>query len=222
MKLSTLGIAAGISALLGLASMSAVIAAEPRDGDRRPALQGGRGPGPGGLQGRGGFRRGPALERQLERLDADDDGQISENEFVDARLARVDDMFERRDRDGDGLISLEENERPERPDRPGRPDRPELDREEIIACVRQTIADFAPNADMDMEERFENVDTDGNGSLSLTEVSAALATRAQETFAKIDADANGFVTEAELEAHHQAQLETRRVLRDCVRETTEA
>lgn len=219
MKLSTLGMAVGIGALLGLASMSAVIAAEPGDGDRRPALQGGRGPGAGGgMRGRGGFRRGPAFERQLERLDADDDGQISEDEFVDARLARLDDMFERRDRDGDGLISLEENERPDRPDRP---DRPELDREEILACARETIADFAPNADIDMEERFENVDTDGSGSLSLTEVSAALATRAHEAFAQIDADANGFVTEEELEAHHQAQLETRRVLRDCVRETTE-
>src|SRR5688572_29089442 len=152
MKLSTLGIA-GFSALFGLAFVSAVIAAEPDDDGRRPAFQGGRGPGPGGM-GRGGFRRGPAFERQLERMDTNEDDQVSEDEFVDFRLARVDDMFERRDRDNDGLISLEENERPDRPDRPGRPDRPEIDREEVIACVRETIADFAPNADMDMEERF--------------------------------------------------------------------
>lgn len=219
MKLSILGMAAGISTLLGLACMSAVIAAEPGDGDRRPAFQGSRGPGPGGMRDRGGFRRGPALERQLERLDADDDGQVSEDEFVDARLAVVDKMFERRDRNGDGLISPEENQRPDRPDRPGRP---ELDREEVIACARETIAGFAPNADMDMEDRFENLDTDGSGSLSLAEVSAALATRSHEAFAKIDADGSRFITEEELKAHHQAQLETRRVLRDCAREAAQA
>jgi Ca2+-binding EF-hand superfamily protein len=220
MKLSTLGVA-GISTLLGLALMSAVIAAEPGDGGRRPAFQGGRGPGPGGMMGggRGGFRRGPAFERQLERMDTNEDDQVSEDEFVDFRLARVDDMFERRDRDDDGLISLEENERPDRPDRPNRP---EIDREEVIACVRETIADFAPNADMDREERFENVDTDGNGSLSLAEVSTALETRAHEAFAKIDADDSGFITEEELKARNQDLLNVRRVVRACIQELAQA
>jgi Ca2+-binding EF-hand superfamily protein len=217
MKLSTLGIA-GISTLLGLACMTAVIAAEPGDGNRRPAFEGGRGPGPGAMRGRGGFRRGPAFERQLERMDTNDDDKVSEDEFVDFRLASVDEIFERRDRDDDGLISLEENERPGRPDRPNRP---EPDREEVIACVRETIADFAPDADMDLEERFENVDSDGNGSLSLGEVSTALETRAHETFARIDADDDGFITREELRTHHQAQLDARRVVRACMQEVAQ-
>jgi hypothetical protein len=199
--------------------MSAVIAAEP--GDRqRPAFEGGRSAGPAGTgDGRAGFRRGPAFERQLERMDTNEDDQVSEDEFVDFRLARVDGLFERRDRDDDGLISLEENSRPGRPDRPNRPD---IDREEVIACVRETIADFAPDAGMDREERFENVDTDGNGSLTLAEVSSAIEAGAHETFAKIDADASGFVSGEELKTHRQAQSETSRVVRECVRESVQA
>jgi Ca2+-binding EF-hand superfamily protein len=91
-----------------------------------------------------------------------------------------------------------------------------------VACVRETIADFAPNADMDIEDRIENVDTDGNGTVTLAELSAGLATRAHETFARIDADDNGFITEAELQAQRQEQLDTARVVRDCVRELAEA
>jgi Ca2+-binding EF-hand superfamily protein len=214
MKLITIGMA-GISTLLALALMNAVIAAEPADGDRRPAFEGRRGPGPGGIGSRFGQRRGPAFARQLERMDTDDDGQISEAEFVDFRLARLDETFERRDRNDDGLIGLDENPRPERPNRPNRPD---LDREDLIACVRETLADFAPNADMDFEERFENVDTDGNGSLTLAELSAALEQRAHETFARIDADDDGFITQEELKTRHQAQLDVRREVRECMRE----
>src|SRR5687767_8918613 len=118
MKLMMMGMA-GISALLGLVLIDAVIAAEPADGDRRPAFEGGRGSAP-GIGGRFGQRRGRDPVRQLERMDTNDDGQISEAEFVDFRLARLDELFERRDRDDDGLIALDENPRPERPDRSNR------------------------------------------------------------------------------------------------------
>lgn len=222
MKLTTIGLA-GITTLISLAVMSAVIAAEPSDGGRRPAFEGGRGPGPGpgGMGGRFGNRRGPDPERQIEHLDANDDGLVSEEEFVDSRLARLNDMFERRDRNNDGLISLDEDQRPEHADRPDRPNRPDIEREDVATCVRETITDFAPNADMDIEDRFENVDTDGNGSLTLAELSSALATRAHETFARIDADDNGFITEEELQAQREEQLETSRVVRDCIRELAE-
>src|SRR5687768_1361141 len=133
MKLTTMAMA-GISVLFGLTSMSTVIAAE-QDGDRRPAFEGQRGAGGRGAGPLPGLRRGPPgarLERQLERMDTNDDGQISEEEFVELRLARVDDLFERRDRDDDGLIALDENQRP---DRPTPRNRRGLDREELIACV---------------------------------------------------------------------------------------
>ncbi|MES2626647.1 MAG: hypothetical protein V4628_15280 [Pseudomonadota bacterium] len=225
MKLLTMGIT-GLAALVGITLMSSVIAAVPADGAGRPAFEGGRGQGHGGgMRGRFGGRRGPDAERQLGRMDANDDGQVSEDEFVDARLAFIDEMFERRDRDNDGLLSLDENTRPERPDRPNRADRsdrPDLDREEVIACVQETIPDFAPNADMDIEDRFEDTDTDGNGSLSLAEVSAVIEERAHEQFALIDADTDGFITDEELDAHHETQLDTRRAVRECTRELIQA
>lgn len=151
-------------------------------------------------------------------MDADDDGQVSEEEFVDFRLAPLDESFERRDQDGDGLISLDENRRP---NRAGRAERGELG-EDIIACARETLPDFAPEADLDFEERFENTDTDGSGSLTLSEVSAALETQAHEAFARIDADGNGFIAEEELRAQHEARLDARRELRQCARQAVQA
>jgi Ca2+-binding EF-hand superfamily protein len=153
-------------------------------------------------------------------MDANDDAAVSEEEFVEFRLSRLDELFERRDRDDDGLISLAENEGED--EGRNRPGRPEFDRDEVIACVRDTIADFAPNADMDREQRFEDVDTDGNGSLTLAEVSASLATNAHEAFARIDADVDGFITSAELKARHQAQLNVQRTIRRCVQRRTQA
>ena len=150
--------------------------------------------------------------------DADGDGLISEAEFIDARLAKIDDHFTRMDQDGDGQISMDEQTPPERLARPGRPERPEIDRDAVAACVRETIADYVPELDDDMEARFDNVDANGDGYLSLAEISAAMSTRAGELFTRIDTDADGFLSSEELTAHHAEQVNLRRVIRACIGE----
>jgi Ca2+-binding EF-hand superfamily protein len=217
MKFSISGMA-GITLLVGFAFMSAAIAAERSNGERRPAFEGSRSAqGSDVAAGRRGARRGPTPERQLERMDANDDEQVSENEFIEFRLSRVDEQFERRDRDDDGLISHEENPRSER-----RASRSELDRTEVIACVRETIPGFAPNADMDREQRFEATDTNGDGSLTLAELSAALEAQAHEAFTRIDTDEDGFITTEEFKARRQVQFQTRRAVNECVKKVIQA
>lgn len=234
MKLKTLAMMTA-TALLGTALATTSLAQPRSRGGFEGAPPRGEMPGPA----RGGMRGGPPggaaaaqPERFIERHDTDADGRVSEAEFADERLAHVDEQFERRDSNGDGVISLEEHEAPrgrgprasgERPARPAgdRPARPEIDREAVIACVRETIADFEPRFDDELEDAFENVDNNGDGELSLAEVSSAVEARANDLFARIDDNGDGYITESEVEAHFQAQLNVRRVTQDCVKEQLE-
>lgn len=220
MKVKTLMIVS-TTVLLGAAFLPAANAQDD-DGPRfeRP-LHGehGRprfGRGPEG-QGRPGPRRpGGDPERLIETLDSDGDGFVSLDEFLDRRLARVDAEFERRDRDGDGLLSEEEARRPQRRERPHDD---ATEREQVIACVRETIADWA--GPRDVEDRFDVVDSDGDGYIDLAELSTALETRAHDLFDHIDADADGLISLVEVQAHQDEQINLRRVVRACIDEVTD-
>ncbi len=228
MKTKMLGILTISAALLGTA-LSSLSVAQDRgrgfDGQGPP-----RGAMRGPMRGAPGERRTEAQpERFIERHDTDADGQVSEMEFVDEHLQNVDELFDRRDANGDGLISDDEHDAPPlgrpgrepRGPRGDRPDRPEIDREAVIACVRETVADYDPELDRPLEEIFDAVDTNGDGMLSLIEVSTALETRAHNLFARIDSDGNGYITEDEVAAHFEDQLNMRRVVAACVQEQLE-
>ncbi len=231
MKTKMLGILTVSAALLGTALSSLSVAQDRARGFEgpRPGVRGDAGQMRGPM--RAAARRGGAVaqpERFIERHDTDADGQVSETEFVDEHLQNIDDMFEHRDTDGDGLISVAEHAAPRGlPGRPGRgprderPERPEIDREAVIECVRATIADYDPELERPLDEIFANVDTNGDGMLSLLEVSTALETRAHALFARIDDDGDGYITEDEVAAHFEAQLNLRRVIHDCVQEQLE-
>lgn len=232
MKTKMLGMIA-LSALIGTA-LATTSLAQPRGrgfegGARAERAAHVRGPM------RPGAARGAILaarpDRFIERHDTDGDGTVSEAEFIDERLAVVDTIFERRDTDGDGMISVAEHEAPRalpgrmvrgprgaRPERPNRPERPEIDREAVIACVRETIADYDPQLERPLDEIFANVDTDGDGMLSLAEVSSALQARAHDLFARIDSDGDGYITEDEVAEHFAEQLNVRRVVQNCIKE----
>jgi Ca2+-binding EF-hand superfamily protein len=237
MKLKMIGVMTA-TALLGTV-LATTSVAQPRgrggfDGTPPPR---GEMPGP-----RGGMRGGPGggepaaqPERFIERHDTDADGRVSEAEFVDDRVKNVDELFERRDSDGDGVISAAEQEAPRGPaGRPGRgpgrgprddsdrPARPEIDRDAVVACVRKTIADFDPRFDDELEDAFDNVDTNNDDKLSLAEVSAAVEARAHDLFDRIDSNGDGYIVESEVEAHFQAQLNVRRVTQECIKDQLQA
>ena len=204
------------TALLSAAILPAATAqdGEPRF-DRGAAGAEGRphrGPGPGLARHRPG-RPGGNPARLIDHLDTDGDGFVSEDEFLDARLARVDNHFDRRDVDGDGLLSEEEASRPRRRGH-------DLTlREEVIACVRETIADW--EGPQEVEDRFDAVDSNDDGYISLGELSAALQERAYVLFDRIDTDGDGLLSLEEVAAHQNHQINLRRVIRACIDEITD-
>lgn len=232
MKTKILGVLA-VSALLGTALATTSFAqdrarggAEAPRGEAAAAARG-----EAAVAARDGARgRGVTAQpaRFIERHDTDADGRVSEMEFVDDRMQNIDEHFERRDANGDGLISADEHAAPRgvapggrapRGDREGRderPARPEIDREALVACVRQTIADYDARLDDELEDAFDRVDTNGDGKLSLAEVSTAVEARAHDLFARIDDNGDGYITEDEVAAHFAAQLNVRRVVKACI------
>ncbi len=229
MKLKTLGMLAFTTLLVAAVAQTGFAQGTGR-GLEGPRAETRGNPGP-GMRGPG-ARRATALVasplRFIEQRDTDADGRVSEMEFVDEQLVRIDDQFERRDNDGDGRISVDEHEAhparpgPQRGPRRDRPERPELDRADVIACARETIADYDPELDRPLDEIFDAVDTDGDGILSLTEVSIFLEARAHALFARIDENGDGFITESEVAAHFEEQLNLRRVIKACIDELTAA
>ncbi len=161
-------------------------------------------------------RRGrPAGNPQnlIDHLDNNADGFVDENEFVEGRLTRVDQQFNRQDENGDGLISEEEARR-ERPH-----DRPDIDREAVIQCVRETIADWQGPGEV--EGRFESVDLDGDGYIDLVELSLAIEERAYALFDRIDSNDDGLISLEEVEASQDYQFNVRRVIRACIEELSD-
>jgi hypothetical protein len=236
MKIKMLGILTA-SALLGTVLSTANFAQERGrgpglEGPRQGAAQTGQMRGRGGpIRGarRGGSGRGAGDENFIERNDTNADGQVSEAEFLDERLQNIDAQFERRDADGNGLISRAEQQArgprgrggPDRAERPSRPERPAIDEAALTSCVRLTIADYAPR-ERPTEDGFDTADTNNDGNLSLAEVSAQLEARMLERFDRLDADGNGFVTATEVSAQNTARMTTRRAVQACIREQVAA
>jgi Ca2+-binding EF-hand superfamily protein len=158
-------------------------------------------------------RPGDNPKRLIGHLDTDGDGYVDEDEFIDSRLASVDEQFDRRDMDGDGLLNEDEASRPRHRD--GNP----TVREEVIACVRETIADW--EGPHEVEDHFDTVDTDGDGYISLVELSTALQERAYVLFDRIDSNGDGLISLEEVEAHQDEQIKLRRTIHACIDKVTD-
>lgn len=135
-------------------------------------------------RGRRGVHRGGPPGGGFEGADANNDGNITRDEF----LARPIQMFDRLDANHDGVISTAE--RPQRPPR-GAEDGPH----------RERSADDGPR-----RERGDrpNPDTDGNGTFSRAEFTAMGA----GMFQRLDANNDGRVTQEEAQAqrgHHRGR-----------------
>lgn len=187
-----------------------------------------RGPGGPGFGGRG----GPDADDLIGRLDTNKDSKVSLEEFLAPRLDRVDNMFERRDDNNDGVITEGEG-RPQRPalaergkrgegrgpggNRP--PARPEVDRADVLACIKKAVPGFTPPAgpDGDDETPFEAADTNNDGKLTLAEVTAAETTQAKTQFSKRDTNGDGFITAAEVDAQRAERAKVAAAMRDCMK-----
>jgi len=163
---------------------------------------------------RGRGARGPVDPAQvISRLDTNEDGVISEDEFLTARLDRAERGFNRRDRDDDGFISSDETGRRRHANQ-------DVDREAFLQCLRDELGDDF-EASLSGEERFAATDTNDDGLLSLDEVLAALETRASEKFDRIDTDDDGFISLEELEAAFAEKQNRHEIIRACKEEAAD-
>lgn len=162
---------------------------------------------PGGMM--GGGHRGVAVQ-----MDENGDGLISEAEFLAAAAARVERRFERRDADGDGLLSSEEaTTAPRR----GRFADIEIDRDAMHACMEEALgSELEPRPTP--EERFAESDVNGDGYVTIDEAVATATARAVERFALMDADADGLLDEAEQAAGREASRGMHRARMGCMLE----
>lgn len=230
MKLTTMG-ALSLGALLSLALLPASQAqnsdtddtSEARQGFRRGPMAEGRMGGMRGRMAQGQLRqmRGAADPQQmLERLDTDGDGSISEEEFLAQQSERLAAQFDRRDRDGDGLLSADESAATERGQRPppgagprgGRAGPPP---EAVQACL-QAAAPGQREPRPEREDLLAAADSNGDGAISLDELTSVRNEQALQRFANLDSDGDGFITDGDLQAR-QDQLQARRAeLRSCL------
>lgn len=237
MKTTVLG-AAVLSALMTLATSAPAFAAD--SGKAGPDLQQRADGGRADVRGRPGRGRpGGAAEFALERLDANDDGKISREEFLSGRLDRVDELLERLDTNGDGLLAEGEG-RDARQGRGGREGRQGRGtgragpgpnggpgagegpmRAALQACVEKAVPAYSaperPDAE-DLQERFAETDSNKDGKLSLSEVTAALSARATQQFARLDSNGDGAISETERTAVAQQRQAAAKAMADCMRE----
>lgn len=199
-------------ALLGALTAGAGLAAD--EGGGGPRAERGR-QGVGGAFARA-LRIAPAPSaRLIERLDADEDGLLSFEEYSAPLLQRVDRLLERLDRDGNGKVEGEEAEPPRRREgaevrrRRGRGFA--VDPRAVRACVHEEITDFRPL------ERGEGLlaELGADGVITPEEILAALRERARERFDRLDADGDGLLSREELREERQRQRQLLRTARAC-------
>ncbi len=149
----------------------------------------------------------------LKHLDVDGDGVISLAEFVDARLIRAENRFNRRDDNGDGFITEDEI---------GRNGEPPSDeqRAEFRECLEQELGIELPEPP-EPGSRFDEADANGDGAIDLAEALAVAEQAAESRFNAIDGNADGVLDTEELAAavrKGRAVREARRSCREQVQE----
>ncbi len=128
--------------------------------------------------------------RMIERMDTDASGTISLAEYTEARSARLERKFDRRDKNDDGSITEDEV------------GRRNANSSELRECIQASLGESGKPT---WEERLAEVDTDFDGAIDLGEFTTAAIAKAQENFASIDSDASGDITEAEIAAARETR-----------------
>ena len=162
-----------------------------------------------------------SAERAFERLDTTEDSLITLDEFTAKTSDRAERRFNRKDTDEDGFISLEEANTNRRGEE--RADYSDI-ADEIVACIAELAVEddsiVVPDADKfsSSEDRFNTIDTSGDGVLSLEEVQTKALDKATDAFNAMDADTSGDVTLEEFEAAAASRRATRQAIRSCIEE----
>ena len=181
----------------------------------------GFGGGGGGFGGWGQGHLGIMFEfDMMQRLDTNEDGVITLQEFTDVRLKRGGVLFDRLDQNSDGVISTDEYA-----DRPGkgfvgRRESLELDQETFTQCMKDQLGDSYQERPT-WEELFSVTDTNSDGLIDREEFLAHKEANAAERFAQIDTNNDNNLDSNELETIKAQMQENRQARRSCYLEQRE-
>jgi Ca2+-binding EF-hand superfamily protein len=101
--------------------------------------------------------------------------------------------------------------------------------DEIVLCVSDLKAESGddninvPSADsfISKEERFNTIDADANGAVDLSELQAAMVTKATSVFDMMDANSDSVVSLDEFTAASESKKATKKAIRQCIQELTD-
>ena len=168
----------------------------------------------GGEDGRRGHSD-PVRMTLLERLDSDADGVLSMDEFSDRNADNAQRHFDKKDVDGDARLSLEEFSATGNHRR--RPNLDGLNTDTLDMCVQEVLGYELPERP-DSETAFAAADENSDGSVDLEELLLAGDLRAEERFADIDSDGDAQLTSDEIDAYQTDRHEQRDAHHTCVAE----
>ncbi len=171
---------------------------------------------------RGGQRGGERGTGGFERIDTNQDGQLSLDELTAPALSKVEKRLTNKDIDEDGFLSFEEFQQT----RNGTMTDLSDIADEIVQCVSDIKTETAndditvPSTDkfMSPADKFSAIDTSADNLISLEELQAKVTDKVAAAFLIMDQDADGFVSEAEFDAAKAKNRATKSAIRQCVDE----
>lgn len=164
-----------------------------------------------------------AAGAERAKKDTNGDGAIDLTEMIDAATAKTERRFDRKDADDDGLVTFDEYIASGRASTDLT-----LYADEIIECVADLKEELGsetiqvPSVDdfKTPQEKFDSVDSDLDGMVTLDEAILNATNKATMKFNLLDADEDGLVTKEEKRALHSENKGTRKALKQCIDEVT--
>lgn len=165
-------------------------------------------------------------ENMFARLDVNLDEVLSLNEITDPIGERAVKLLDRKDKDLDSLLTLEEMQKRHREDSLNLTELAE----EIILCVSEVKAATGneaidiPSVDhfKSAEDKFASADSSGDGFIDLDELQNVMLTKASNGFTAMDSNEDGSVTNEEFNTHLSARHATKEAIRGCIKEIQDA
>jgi Ca2+-binding EF-hand superfamily protein len=171
---------------------------------------------------RGAHRGADKGAGSFNRIDINQDGQLSLDELTTPALSKVEKKLTNKDTDEDGVISFEEFQQT----RNGTMTDLSDIADEIVLCVTDIKAEngnddiVVPSADkfMSPADKFAAIDSSGDELISLDELQATVTEKVAASFLIMDQNADGFVSEDEFNAAKAKRRATKDAVRQCIAE----